>query len=345
MRRAIGLAGLLTVLALALSPAGAEAKVGRSFWGVVDLSANLSSKDFAKMHRAKVGVVRIALYEQEIEISPGVFNWSSTDQTVQGLASRGITTLPDLLVSRSNPPPPISGSARQNWEQFVHEVVARYKPGGTFWQANPGLRRKPIRSYQVFNEPNLKKFFPSNNAVRDYGKLLKITHNAIRGAYAHANTVLAGLPGFVPNRGWRFLDKLYRVKGVKRSFDIAAVHPYSISLYYLRYQLRKFRGVMKRHHDKHTPIWITEFGFGSAHPNGRLNKGPRGQARMLRKSFKLLRAKHKSWKLRGVVWFDWRDPPQHNPDCSFCSSAGLLHSNYHPKLALRAFKHFTGAGH
>jgi hypothetical protein len=345
LRKSIGFAVVVALLGSLLTAAGAQA-LSRSFWGVVDTSS-ISSKDFNKMRRAKAGVVRTGFYEQRVEVGPGVFDFSSTDQIVGGLASRGITTLPELLVSQSNPPPPISGGARQRWEQFASELAARYKPGGTYWsgiyQAQfPGAPIHPVRSLQVFNEPNVKKYFPSSNPVSDYAKLLKITHDAIRSGYPHATIVLAGIPGFTQYRGWKFLNKLYRVNGVKRSFDIAALHPYSPKLFYLRYQMRKFRKVMSQHGDGSTPIWLTEFGFGSAHGHGDLNFGPKGQARMLRKSFTFLRHKRNPWHLRGVIWFQWRDPSQHNPDCSFCSSAGLLHSDFRPKPALTAFKHFTG---
>src|SRR5436305_5150651 len=94
--RAIGLSALLATLCLMLSAAGAQA-LGRSFWGITDTSG-ASGRDFSKMHHAKVGVARIGFYEQQIEISPGVFDWSTTDGFVGGLASRGITTLPELLV-------------------------------------------------------------------------------------------------------------------------------------------------------------------------------------------------------------------------------------------------------
>src|SRR4051794_33155085 len=168
VHKSVGLAGLLAVLGLLLSAAGAQA-LNRSFWGVVDTSS-ITTKDFSKMRQAKAGVVRTGFYEQRVEVSPGVFDFSSTDQIVGGLASRGITTLPELLVSQSNPSPPISGGARQRWEQFAHQVAARYKPGGPYWsgpyQAQfPGASIHPVRSLQVYNEPNLKKYFPSGNPV------------------------------------------------------------------------------------------------------------------------------------------------------------------------------------
>jgi len=119
------------------------------------------------------------------------------------------------------------------------------------------------------------------------------------------------------------------------------VHPYSPKPFYLRYQMRKFLKVMKKHGDGHTQIWVTEFGFGSAHPNGDLNKGLKGQARALKKGFRLLRQERKHWHLHGVIWFQWRDPPGGSHDCTFCASSGLLKSNYQAKPAFRAFRHFT----
>src|SRR5215218_7012312 len=128
-RRTIGLAALIAALSLSL-PAGAQA-VGRSFWGVE--IAGKTARDFNKMRRGRVGIVRLGLYQGEIQ-SAGGYNWSAADQIIGDLASRGIPTLPRLLVSQANPPPPIgSAGARQRWKQFVHAAAARYKPRGSYW--------------------------------------------------------------------------------------------------------------------------------------------------------------------------------------------------------------------
>jgi hypothetical protein len=333
-------------LALLLWVPGANAKVRRSFWGVQ--IAGTTSRDFHKMHRARVGTVRLGLYQAEIGSSS--FNWSASDHIIGNLASRGIRSLPILLASQSNPPPPIgSASARKNWKAFVHHVVARYKPGGRYWHGpyhaqHPGAKPKPVKYWQVFNEPSLPKYFPTSSPVKDYARLLNLSHDAIRSASRHARIVLAGLPGVVvdrPYRGWKYLNRLYRVKGVKHNFDIAAFHPYSHHVRDLSSQMRKFRRVMKRHGDKHAQVWITEFGYGSGKRNGRLNFGLKGQARMLKRSFRLMLHKRKRWNLHGVIWYDWRDPAIRNPDCSFCSTAGLLRANFRAKPALRAFEHFS----
>jgi hypothetical protein len=201
----------------------------------------------------------------------------------------------------------------------------------------------PIRSWQIWNEPNLKIFFKPKVSPRKYGKLVRISHSAIKHEDHGAKVLLAGMPGFGDFFAWRFLDALYHVHGIKHDFDAVALHPYSPNVHQLRQELSRMREVMKQHGDAHTPLWITEIGFGSAHPDGSLSKGLKGQKRALVKSFKaLLRARHK-WHIERAFWFDWRDPPKSAPrsNCKFCPSAGLLKHNGHPKPAWHAFKRFA----
>jgi polysaccharide biosynthesis protein PslG len=311
-----------------------------------------TTQDLDTMRTAGVGIVRVALYQQQIETSPGRFNWSGADQVVGNYASRGIGTLPVLL---SSPPPLGSASAGQDWQQFVHEFVARYKPGGSYWtdpslygSQHPGASPLPIEAYQVFNEPNLPKYFPSSAPVSDYAKLLALASDAIHGVDPSAKVVLAGMPTlqskFVAFPGWKFLDQLYQVPGAKDDFDVAAAHPYAESIDQLREAIKRIRRVMSRHGDKLTPVWLTEFGYGSAPFNHHLNFGIQGQAKMMSKSFNLLLRMRESWHVGGVLWYDWRDPPQGNPDCSFCSSAGVLNPDYSPKPSFLAWERFTGGG-
>jgi hypothetical protein len=351
MRGKIGLAGLLTAVALALPVASAEA-VGPSFWGVVDASSP-SAQDFDQISESNAGVVRIPLFQKQPETLPGVIDWSSIDQMIGGLASRGIAVLPDLIPNLADYAPPISGSAAQAWVQFANDAVARYGPGGGYWsgpyqlQFGLGAPINPVLAWQVGNEPSLPKYWPTSSKVKDYARLLKITHDAIRGVDPNATIVLAGLPGAIvraPWRGWSFLNRLYGVPGAKQHFDVAAFHAYAHELDDIAPQMKKFRGVMKRHGDESTKVWITEFGYGSDPPNGRLNLGLWGQASMLRKAYELFLERRKRWNLRGVIWYEWRDPGVAVPTCSFCSSAGLLFSDSQPKPALSAFERFTGAG-
>jgi hypothetical protein len=128
---------------------------------------------------------------------------------------------------------------------------------------------------------------------------------------------------------------------VKGDFDIAAIHPYAPTLFYLRYAFNHFRKVMKRHGDGHTPLWVTEMGWGSAHPDGNMNKGLHGQKRMLKKSFRLILHNRRKWHVGELTWFQWRDPPKSAGGCSFCTSSGLFRHNEDPKPSYRAYKRFA----
>ena len=158
--------------------------------------------------------------------------------------------------------------------------------------------------------------------------------------------MLAGLTGFAKPRGWTFLDKLYRVKGIKRSFDAAALHPYAATIGQFGTELKRIRGVMKRRHDGNTALWLTEVGWGSARHTRRfpLNKGLQGQKRMLRKSFRLVLHKRQVMAHPATVLVPLARSraAATGAYCSFCPSAGLLRHNHRPKPAYRAFRSFTG---
>ena len=77
----------------------------------------------------------------------------------------------------------------------------------------------PIQSWQIWNEPNLKKYFTPgenvNQSAQKYAELLQISHDAITSQDPKAEIVLAGMPGYGDSKAWVFLDHLYEVPGVK----------------------------------------------------------------------------------------------------------------------------------
>ena len=87
---------------------------------------------------------------------------------------------------------PVSGAARTGWAAFMTAAVARYGPSGSFWSEHPGIPQRPIRSWQIWNEPNFKYFIARPNPA-EYGKLVKISYTALKAADPGAQVVLAGL--------------------------------------------------------------------------------------------------------------------------------------------------------
>ncbi len=102
---------------------------------------------------------------------------------------------------------------------------------------------------------------------------------------------------------------------------------------------------MGSHGDKSTPLWITEFAWGSGPPDSAgINKGLAGQKQALTNSSKMLLNNRTAWNLQRVDWFLWRDPEPGSVlanGCSFCGTAGLVAYNGNAKPALSAFKTFT----
>jgi hypothetical protein len=220
--------------------------------------------------------------------------------------------------------------------------------------ANPGvgggnLPYRPITRWQIWSEPNSPTFFRPKPSQKKYRALLRASVQPIRAADPTARIVLGGLFGTPPKPGIptrKFLDGLYRLKGVKRLFDVFALHPYARNIAGLRSQLVQARKVMKEHKDSKTPMELTEIGWSSAtgDVSGRgLAKGIAGQASLLTSAFKFIVKNQKRFKISGVEWFSWRDIAVGEAgNCFLCESFGLLNADYSAKPSLSAFVGFTG---
>ena len=177
----------------------------------------------------------------------------------------------------------------QAWRNFLQAAVERYGPGGSYWangyrqRYGPDATPLPIQSWQIWNEPNLSKYFDPGqtvgHAAQKYARLLEISHDAIKSRDPQARIVLAGMPGFGDSTAWKFLDSLYRVSGARKDFDAAALHPYSRSLGQLDQQAELFRAVMKqpRRPGDAALAHRARLGIGAPRPFG-YQQGPRGPA-------------------------------------------------------------------
>jgi len=318
------------------------------FFGIAQQA--LDGKDINGIAAARIRTVRMQLDWDRIEPSQGSFDWTPANHLVGVLASHGIRTVPFVWgspnwVASSPATPPLDSPAHeQAWRDFLTAAVARYGPGGTYW-AN-GYREKygagatplPVGTWQIWNEPNLEHFWAPGPQPRRYAKLVRISHDPIEGQDPNARILLAGMPG----KAWEFLDTFYSVRGIKSDFDAAALHPYGSDLSEVRYSIQSVRHVMVNHGDAATPLWLTEFAWGSAPPDRfGINQGLTGQARMLKRSYELILDHRSEWRIGRLFWYHWRDPLDPEATCSFCSSAGLLRSNRSAKPALTPFKGFT----
>jgi hypothetical protein len=357
VRRLMGLVAAAIVAALLVAPP-ADAKGGKDLFGLNYSFPDLSSKDAKLLQKSGAKTVRSIMFWPRIEPSPGQFDWSQPDKLVGDLAAKGIRVLPIMwgsprwLEDAAITPPVNSPAARNAWQTFLKAAVKRYGPRGKFGKgpykkAHRHKDPRPITTWEVWNEPNLKSAMsPSNPAT--YVQLLKLSDHAIRKADRHAKVMLAGLLGHPPGgpEAWSFLNGVYQQPGAKKAFDVVAVHAYAPSVDGMLSEIRGVRHVMSAEGDRKTPLWVAEVGWGSLPASTRFSfgstKGLEGQAEILKDSFKALKQERKQWNIGKVLWFNFRDPAGGNPRiCAYCTSAGLLTNNYQHKPAWDAFQKFT----
>jgi len=70
---------------------------------------------------------------------------------------------------------------------------------------------------------------------------------------------------------------------------------------------------MNRYHDRRAKIWISEIGWGDRGPHHRFIVGARGQASRIRSSLAYIRKARKRLRLRGFVYYSWRDSAPYPP--------------------------------
>jgi hypothetical protein len=307
---------LALVLLLALLPAApAAASVPRDWLGVV---ADGPLTDPAADRRAEwdllaasgAGSVRTAFYWWDGQpAGPGAVDFAPYDRVVLAGAERGLAVVPVVqgtpgwaTDTPGDPGAPPRDPAQ--FAAFLTALVGRYGPRGTFWGEHREVRRRPIRAWQVWNEPNLTRHWSRRPFAPSYVKTLRAARRALRGADPGARAVLAGLPNF----SWRALRRIYRAGG-RGAFDVVALHPYTGRPRNVVQVVEIVRRVMRRYGDRRRPVWVTELSWPAAKGRAPAPVGfetdDRGQARRLRAGLLRLAAARRRLRIERVYWYTW----------------------------------------
>jgi len=349
-------AGVSSSLAFAL-PSG--------FWGVVPQN-DLNLEQFQRLERGGARSVRIPVDWGSVQLGrDGSFDWSGIDSQVEAASRVGINVLPFLYGAptwavqsvwvpgsqdsvKAPAHLPVSGAARASWASFVGAAVTRYGPNGTFWAENPTVPKRPIRTWQIWNEENFKYFVAKPNPA-EFGTLVKISNAALKSADPGAQLVLGGMfaqpKKTKPRQSYfasEFLEQMYKkTPGIKAEFAGIALHPYASSYQRLTPEIEEVRTVLKQNHDANKGLWITELGWSSEPPGegDAFAKGPEGQAAQLKGAFTLLKDNQRKWRIQRVFWFSVDDQ---SGTCNFCGGSGLFGPGFTPKPSWKAYVRFAG---
>jgi hypothetical protein len=129
--------------------------------------------------------VRVDVLWKDVEKIPGIYDWSSTDETMARLIGAGLTVLPVLdstapayqSIAGEDLSPPTDVRAYARW---TAAVVERYAAGGAFWAAHPALTPRPVEAVEIWNEPYNEAFWRTGPDVEEYRSLFIAAAQAIR---------------------------------------------------------------------------------------------------------------------------------------------------------------------
>lgn len=309
---------LLAVLAgLALAPASAAARVPQGFVGVnidgpffypdMDQNGQMST-----MVANGVQSMRMLFDWGGMQPSKnGPINFTTTDTVVRLAAIHHLTLLAQIEYAPgwdSRHPGSLAAPPKTPgpYAQFVATLVRRYGSRGTFWSANPGIPRVPIRLWQIWNEPNFRSYWSQQPWEKPYLRLIRATHNAVKAADPSAKIVLAGLA----NYSWQYLANVYKAFGRgRRLFDVVAIHPFSANPRQMITILGKVRALMNQKGDRNKPIVADEFSWPSAKGQAittfETATSEAGQAHKIAQAIPLLARNRKRLKLMGFYYYTW----------------------------------------
>jgi hypothetical protein len=350
---------LLLVVALVLTlfcapTAGAvERKVPRGFVGVMwdkeiqDASPQVYDEQFAKMATHGVETVRVIFSWNLAQEVQGQTTFKYTDPMVEFASRHGIDPLPIVTYA---PPwarvePNELGSAPSNYQayaEFLKLVIARYGPDGQFWQEKPDVPYRPVRYWQIWNEPGVQyQWSPQAGWPERYGELLRLAYPTVKQADPGAKVVLAGLA----NASWEEMDALYDRGGVKGSFDVAAVHYYARITSQFYDIARRLRASLNAHGDRRMPIWWTEAGASaskgiiSSPGNEHFQTTDEELATQLTKTYRLFIRHRNKLRIQRVYWYTWASSYSPNAGAFDFSGMNVFDgASVTPKPSLAAYR-------
>ena len=360
MSLAIGLA------ALAAAPAGAGAAVPRDFVGIEspdtfaftfsldDYDPAAAASNLRAQRETGIRIHRQQFRWQDIERSRGRYTFDIYDRYMDRMGAAGIRVLPVLFdAPRWHTGPgenarkgivgrPKSGRALG---KLGAALIKRYGPKGTFWRSRPASHRRAsaIRSWQIWNEPNLRFYWGGRPNAKQYVQLLKGVYPLMKKADRKAEIVTAGIPQSTTARAVplkKYIQQMYKA-GAKKWFDTFGLNAYARNAKDLGVKLKLVRDQMKRGRDGKAKLWITEIGWADTGNRHYLVKGAKGQAREITQSIALIKRERTRRRLRGFIYYQWKDSPpaggRVDPG-TWGFHAGLLRRDGREKRAFHAFK-------
>jgi hypothetical protein len=309
-------AAVITLLFVLFPSVPAQAKVPRGWIGVVadgpltDPAFAAREREWDRLAGSGADNVRTAFFWPEIQPnSAAETDFSRPDAVVLDAARRGLGVLPVVqgapdwaALSPGDPGSPPRDPA--DFARLLTALVTRYGPNGSFWTQHPEVRKQPIRAWQIWNEPNITRYWNVAPWAPSFTALLKAADAALKAADPGAETVLAGLT----NESWTALAQIYAAGG-GNAFDVVTLHPYTKKVSNVRLIVELVRKEMRRHRDARMPIWMTELSWpaslGITEKQSEFAVHDKSQAANVTTVLDMLADARRRLRIERVYWYTW----------------------------------------
>ena len=198
-----------------------------------------------------------------------------------------------------------------------------------------------VAAWEIWNEPNTDRFWPTGPNATEYVSLLRAAYGAVKEADPAAQVVFGGLS----QNDYSFVEAAYDA-GAKNWFDVMSVHPYPgphppehSSSWGGRISPNVFTGyrevrasMLAQNDDK--PIWLTEFGWSTTTTDP-WGVTPAQQADYLRRAYCVL---EQDPYVEVAAWYNLRNNHWNADADEWESQLGLVKSTFERKPSYDAYK-------
>jgi hypothetical protein len=260
--------------------------------------------------RTGVDTARTDALWEFAEPSPGHFAPAFDDGIVRTLAEAGLRWQPivDYAPAWARAQPALQHSPPADparYAAFAAWLAHRYGPGGTFWAAHPSLTPQPVRTYELWNEPDVPQFWSPRPDAAAYAALYLAGRAAIHASDPHAVVLVGGLghaPGTLPSL-------LAAAPTLHGQIDGVAIHPYGTSTEAsVLATVRTARATLDHLGLGVVPLYVTEFGWVTAPPRANHYVPEAARPGLIAETVDAL--SHSDCGVRGEVLYTWITPRQ-----------------------------------
>ncbi|OGI16090.1 hypothetical protein A3K63_02355 [Candidatus Micrarchaeota archaeon RBG_16_49_10] len=316
-----------------------------NFYGTQKTGDEYLEKHFAMLAALGVSWIRMDVSWERVENPQGQFNFATFDKVFDMAKKYNLTILGTVMFTPSwlysqcpgklagapwyTSPRDLNATGSALYNNFVAEMVNRYKPGGTRYPNSD----YGISYWQIWNEEDIAFWTDCQTGeqgnLTTYAYLLKSAYQKIKSVDPNAKVVMGGLTHLDPSNK---LTTLYSFLPNK-DFDILDIHYYETDQgAALTDKINAFANVRDGKGDSVKEIWVTETSNGdvnyqSTYLQNVFNQLEALEGRNVKKAF--------WWGSRGY-FFDAGNP---NPGER---TYAIMDTNFYPKEVYFAFGEWLG---